>query len=130
MSPLRVFFAAVFPTGLRPWLHHAAASRLKTDANPTEIDSRCGKVKRGGAKLAASPFHAPRFARTSDHGFPIEVGQILTFAQTVERVLEECSNDRTLLIAMAERAADFVRGEYAPGGVRESLRRTAGGVIG
>jgi len=49
------------------------------------------------------------------------VGQILTFAQTVERVLEECSNDRTLLIAMAERAADFVRREYSPEAERESI---------
>jgi glycosyltransferase involved in cell wall biosynthesis len=51
---------------------------------------------------------------TSDYGFPIEVGQILDYAQAMERVLEEYSRDPARLNEMAREAAEFIRREYSP----------------
>ena len=50
---------------------------------------------------------------TAEHGFPIEVGQILTYAQTLEKVLEEYSRDPTRLNEIAERAARFIAENYS-----------------
>ena len=51
---------------------------------------------------------------TSRHGFPIEVGDILGYAQTMERVLEEYERDPARLLRMAEDAGRFVRDTYSP----------------
>ena len=51
---------------------------------------------------------------TKQHGFPIEVGDILGYAQTMERVLEEYERDPARLLRMAEDAGRFVRDTYSP----------------
>jgi glycosyltransferase involved in cell wall biosynthesis len=51
---------------------------------------------------------------TREHGFPIEVGQILQYAQTVERVLEEYSRDAAPLNEMAKQAATFIQENHSP----------------
>ncbi len=58
---------------------------------------------------------------TSEYGFPIEVGQILTYARTLESVLEEYSRDVTRLQEMAKRASEFMRREYSPEAERKSI---------
>jgi len=58
---------------------------------------------------------------TAERGFPIEMGQILTYGQTMERVLEEYSRDPSRLNEMARRARDFIRGEYSPEAERQSI---------
>jgi glycosyltransferase involved in cell wall biosynthesis len=50
---------------------------------------------------------------TADYGFPIEVGQILTYAKTLENVLEEYAQDPTRLNEMARKAAEFIAAEYS-----------------
>jgi hypothetical protein len=49
-----------------------------------------------------------------DVGFPIEVGDILGFARTVESVLHQCRNAPEALEALTQRAAAFIRETYSP----------------
>ena len=58
---------------------------------------------------------------TAEYGFPIEVGQILTYAQTVERVLEDYSRNPTRLNEMAGAAAAFIGENYSPEAERQSI---------
>jgi len=58
---------------------------------------------------------------TSEYGFPIEVGQILAYGQTLERVLEEYSRDPTRLNEMAKKAAELMRKEYSQAAETESI---------
>jgi hypothetical protein len=58
---------------------------------------------------------------TSNYGFPIDVGQILTYAQTVEGVLEEYSRDPMRLNEMARTAAAFIRKTYSPEAETKSI---------
>jgi glycosyltransferase involved in cell wall biosynthesis len=50
---------------------------------------------------------------TTQHGFPIEVGDILGYAQTMERALEEYDRDPARLMRMAEDARRLVRDVYS-----------------
>jgi glycosyltransferase involved in cell wall biosynthesis len=58
---------------------------------------------------------------TRERGFPIEVGDILGYAQTMEAVLEEYSRDPTRLKEMAREAGEFVRKEYSPEAEKQSV---------
>jgi glycosyltransferase involved in cell wall biosynthesis len=58
---------------------------------------------------------------TPEYGFPIEVGQILTYAQTIEEVLKDYARDPTRLNAMARRASDFIRSAYSTEAEVESI---------
>ena len=51
---------------------------------------------------------------TEEHGFPIPVGDVVAFADTVARVLHELERDPTELTRRAERASQFVREQYSP----------------
>jgi glycosyltransferase involved in cell wall biosynthesis len=51
---------------------------------------------------------------TKERGFPIEMGQILDYGQTMERVLEEYSRDPARLKKMGKDAAGFIRKNYSP----------------
>jgi hypothetical protein len=58
---------------------------------------------------------------TKDHGFPIEVGDIMGYAQTMERVLEEYERDPARLKQMAKDAGRFVRDTYSIEAERQSV---------
>ena len=51
---------------------------------------------------------------TEDHGFPIEVGDVVTFADTVARVLDELEREPAALSRRVERASRFIREQYSP----------------
>jgi glycosyltransferase involved in cell wall biosynthesis len=52
---------------------------------------------------------------TADNGLPIARSDILGFATTVERVIAQLAQDPGCLLAMTERASEFVLGTYTPG---------------
>ena len=58
---------------------------------------------------------------TPNHGFPIELGDILGYARTMERVLEEYSRDPTRLKQTARDAGRFVRDTYSPQAETDSI---------
>jgi len=58
---------------------------------------------------------------TSEYGFPIEVGQILTYAKTLENLLEEYSRDPARLNATARKATEFISRTYSPEAEEESI---------
>lgn len=58
---------------------------------------------------------------TKERGFPIEVGQIRTYVQTMERVLEEYSRDATRLNEMVKNAALYIRQNYSPEAETQSI---------
>jgi glycosyltransferase involved in cell wall biosynthesis len=66
---------------------------------------------------------------TSDYGFPIELGQILAYAKTLENVLQEYSRDPARLNEMARRAAAFIRKEYLPEAEVQSIRTCWNSII-
>jgi hypothetical protein len=51
---------------------------------------------------------------TPDLGFPIEVGDIVGYARTVESVLRMCRDARQVLEALTGKAAAFIRATYSP----------------
>ena len=51
---------------------------------------------------------------TPDHGFPINVGDIIGYAKTVEQVLRTLDGDPRAFDAMTHRAAKFIRDTYSP----------------
>jgi glycosyltransferase involved in cell wall biosynthesis len=58
---------------------------------------------------------------TAEHGFPIEMGQILHYARTVEEVIKRFSSDIGELRKIVKNAAAFVREEYSGQRERESI---------
>jgi len=58
---------------------------------------------------------------TPEHGFPIEMGQILDYARTVEEVIQRFSTDIEGLRRIAKAAAAFVQEEYSQEKERESI---------
>lgn len=51
---------------------------------------------------------------TEDHGFPVEVGDVVAFADTVARVLGELEHEPDALARHVERASRFIREHYSP----------------
>jgi glycosyltransferase involved in cell wall biosynthesis len=66
---------------------------------------------------------------TKHHGFPIEVGDILGYAQTMERVLEEYGRDPARLKQMARDAGRLVRDNYSPEAERASIVECWRGIL-
>jgi len=58
---------------------------------------------------------------TPDHGFPIEAGDILGFATTVERVLADLRHNPEPLLQITKRAAAFIRETYSPERERQDI---------
>ena len=51
---------------------------------------------------------------TEDHGFPVAVGDVVEFADTVARVLDELEHEPVALARRVERASRFIAEQYAP----------------
>jgi hypothetical protein len=58
---------------------------------------------------------------SAEHGFPIEMGQILEYARTVEEVVKRFPSDIEGLRRIAKDAAAFVREEYSEEREKESI---------
>ena len=58
---------------------------------------------------------------TPDHGFPIEAGDILGFATTVERVLADLRHNPEPLMQITKRASAFIRETYSPERERQDI---------
>jgi glycosyltransferase involved in cell wall biosynthesis len=68
----------------------------------------CGCVTLGYHGRGGREFFTP------EHGFPIEAGDVIGFAMTVEKVLAELRRDPTALLEKAKHAAVFIRKTYSP----------------
>jgi len=51
---------------------------------------------------------------TEDYGFPVAVGDVMAFADTVARVLEELEHDPDALARRVESASRFIKEHYSP----------------
>jgi glycosyltransferase involved in cell wall biosynthesis len=67
---------------------------------------------------------------TESHGFPIEVGDILGYARTMEEVIKRVETDLDGLRAIANAGAEFVRREYSPERERESITACWDAILG
>src|SRR5204863_3427984 len=67
----------------------------------------CGCVTIGYHGFGGREFFTP------DHGFPIEAGDIQTYARTAERVLLELNRDFQAFDSMTARASGFIRATYS-----------------
>jgi len=67
---------------------------------------------------------------TPEHGFPIEVGDIVGYARTVEEVIGRVENDIELLRKIVRDGAEFIRREYSPEAERESIVSCWNAIVG
>ena len=63
------------------------------------------------------------------HGIRIEMGDILGYAQAMEKLLEEYSTNPTRLNAMAQDASRFIRDTYSPEAERHSIVECWNGIL-
>jgi hypothetical protein len=75
----------------------------------------CGCVTIGYHGNGGREFWKPEFS------FPIEVGDILGYAKTVQRVIELLSNDPAPFMAMTRHASEFIRQTYSPESERKDI---------
>jgi len=68
----------------------------------------------------------------SDAGarIPIEVGDIVGYARTVEEVIGRVENDIELLRKIVRDGAEFIRREYSPEAERESIVSCWNAIVG
>jgi glycosyltransferase involved in cell wall biosynthesis len=74
---------------------------------PAEAMS-CGCIVIGYHGMGAREYFKPEFC------FPVEMGDILKFAQTVEYVIRKYKEEPSVLSDMAQKASDFIRETYTP----------------
>jgi glycosyltransferase involved in cell wall biosynthesis len=61
---------------------------------------------------------------TPEHGFPIEAGDIIGYAKTVELVLDRLRQDPSAFDDMTRRASTFIRSTYSPEHERQDVIKT------
>jgi glycosyltransferase involved in cell wall biosynthesis len=70
--------------------------------------------------------NAGREFLTAEHGYPVDAGQIVEFAQTVESVLLRWAQNPRTFSEMCIKARDYIRATYNPKTERASLERVWG----
>jgi glycosyltransferase involved in cell wall biosynthesis/protein-L-isoaspartate O-methyltransferase len=67
----------------------------------------CGCIVIGYHGMGGKEYFKPEFS------YPIEIGDIIGFAETIEKVLKECENDPMPLLLKGRKASEYVLHEYS-----------------